>query len=243
MVIIRIIHSIIAWAVAIFSTVFISLCALIIVRVLGHGDEATQPLARSWARLNLFMAGVRVEKEGGGSLDPSAPYIFAGNHASQYDIFVLQGYLGHSFRWMAKKELFQVFLWGPAMRAAGYIPIDRSHGREALKSLGEAARRIAGGTSVVIFPEGTRTRDGSLGDFKAGGMQLAIKAGVPIVPVALRGTYDILPKGRFVVRPGRVRVAVGEPLAVTGMKQKDKHDLADRVRDEIVELLGGMPEK
>lgn len=243
MVIIRTFHSILIWVIAIVSTVFISLCALVIVRILGRGDEATQPLARGWARLNLFAAGVRVEKEGGDSLDPSAPYIFAGNHASQYDIFVLQGYLGHSFRWMAKKELFQVLLWGPAMRAAGYIPIDRSHGREALKSLGEAARRIAGGTSVVIFPEGTRTRDGSLGEFKAGGMQLAIKAGVPIVPVALRGTYAILPKGRFFVRPGRVRVAVGRPVPVKGMKQKDKHDLAGRVRAEIVELLEKMPEK
>lgn len=198
-------------------------------------------MARKWAKLNLLTAGVRVTRSGGEKLDPEAPYIFAGNHASQYDIFVLEGYLGHNFRWMAKKELFRVFLWGAAMRAAGYISVDRSHGREALKSLAEAARRIAGGTSVVVFPEGTRTRDGSLGPFKAGAMQLAIKAGVPIVPVALRGTYAILPKGRLLVRPGRVHVSVGEPIDVSSFKQKDKHELADRVRGEIVRLLEGIP--
>jgi 1-acyl-sn-glycerol-3-phosphate acyltransferase len=199
-------------------------------------------MARGWAKLNLFVAGVRVSTSGGGRLDPSAPYIFAGNHASQYDIFVLQGYLGHSFRWMAKKELFRIVLWGPAMRAAGYVPVDRSHGREALKSLAEAARRIAGGTSVVIFPEGTRSRDGRLAPFKAGGMQLAIKAGVPIVPFALRGTYGILPKGRFLVKPGAVRLSVGEPVDVGGLKQKDKHELAEKIREKVEHLMESMPE-
>jgi len=92
------------------------------------------------------------------------------------------------------------------MRRAGYIPVDRSHGRQALKSLGEAAQKIAAGTSVIIFPEGTRTKDGKMQDFKAGAMVLAIKSGVDIVPVAIKGTYEILPKGKLLINPGNVSI-------------------------------------
>jgi len=241
MIILRILHSLLVWFVIITSTLAISIAALLIVHIFRKSDASTQSFARAWARLNLLTAGARVSRQGGEALDPSSAYIFAANHQSQYDIFVLQGYLGHDFRWMAKKELFQVLLWGPAMRAAGYIPVDRSRGRQALKSLAAAARKIAGGTSVVVFPEGTRSPDGNLGTFKAGGIQLAIKAGVPIVPVAVSGTYGILPKGRLLVRPGKVHVAVGEPIAVDERSQKDKHELTEEVRRQVVALLESLP--
>jgi 1-acyl-sn-glycerol-3-phosphate acyltransferase len=190
-----------------------------------------------WGRLILWMSGVSVRREGDGRLDPSAPYVFAANHQSQYDIFVLSGYLGHDFSWLAKKELFQVPLWGKAMLAAGYIPVDRSGGREAMKSLGQAASRIAAGTSVVIFPEGTRSPDGRLGTFKPGVMHLAVKAGVPVVPVAIDGTHHILPKGRLLPRSGAVTVHVGEPVEVGEYSFRQKQDLADRVCAEVTRLL------
>jgi 1-acyl-sn-glycerol-3-phosphate acyltransferase len=181
---------------------------------------------------------VRVTKEGGDDLTPSAPYIFACNHQSQFDIPVLHGFLGHDFRWLAKKELFQVPIWGAAMRAAGYIAIDSSQGREALRSLSAAAAEVAAGKSVVIFPEGTRSPDGRLGDFKAGGMQLAIKAGVPIVPVAIKGTHRVLPKGKLLVTPGEVTVRVGAPMEVKGCRPREKHDLALQVRARVADMLG-----
>jgi len=234
----RLVHSLAVTVVIVLSTLFISIATLVAVSLLRRSDASVQFLARGWAKLILFTTGVRVNREGGDSLEPRSPYIFAANHQSQYDIFVLQGHLGHDFRWMAKKELYKVPVWGPAMRAAGYIPIDRSHGREALRSLTEAASRIAGGTSVVIFPEGTRSPDGRLGDFKAGGMQLAIRAGVSVVPVAIRGTCDILPKGKILARPGRVVLKVGEPIAVAGYHQKQKQELADRVRAAVASMLG-----
>ena len=175
-------------AVALLSTLAISLGSLLNAHVLKRSLAATRKMAVGWGRLIIWVSGVRVRRGGGSGLDPAAPYVFAANHQSQYDIFVLSGYLGHDFSWLAKKELFRVPLWGKAMLAAGYIPIDRSKGREAMKSLGEAASRIAAGTSVVIFPEGTRSPDGRLGRFKPGVMHLAIKAGVPVVPVAIDGS-------------------------------------------------------
>jgi len=123
------------------------------------------------------------------------------------------------------------------MRRAGYIPIDRSHGRQAIKSLDEAAKKIAAGTSVIIFPEGTRSQDGTLHDFKAGAMILAIKSGVPIVPVAILGTYEILPKGKLMMTPGKVQIRMGKPIETKNFGSRDKHDLAKVSQKEVSELL------
>ena len=183
------------------------------------------------------IGGIRVEVEGLENLQPNQSYIFAANHQSQIDIPALQGYLNADFRWLAKKELFKVPIWGAAMRKAGYIPVDRSHGRKALKSLEKAAKKIAEGTSVIIFPEGTRSIDGHLQPFKAGGMVLAIKAGVPLVPVGIVGTHEILPKGRLLIKPGRVKISLGQPIDTGEYHLKQKHELAQRLHEAVRELL------
>lgn len=233
----RLLRSCIVVAVTLLSTFAISLASILNLHVFRVPLKKLRKLTVGWARLILWCSGVRVKREGGENLDPDAPYVFAVNHQSQYDIFVLSGYLGHDFSWLAKKELFAVPLWGRAMRAAGYIPVDRSQGRAAMKSLAEAAGRIAAGTSVVIFPEGTRSEDGRLGEFKAGVMHLAIKAGVPVVPVAIEGTHGILPKGRLLPRTGGVTVRVGDPVDVSGYGPKEKQKLAQRIREEVGAML------
>jgi 1-acyl-sn-glycerol-3-phosphate acyltransferase len=222
---------------ALFLTLFISLATLLSTLVLRRNSASVQGLAAWWARSIASATGVSVVVEGRELLESGKPYIFAANHQSQFDIFALQGFLGVDFRWLAKKELFRVFIWGPAMRRAGYIPIDRSHGRQAIKSLDEAAQKIAAGTSVIIFPEGTRSKDGELHDFKAGAMVLAIKSGVPIVPVAILGTYEILPKGKLLVTPGKVQVRVGHPIATKHCSAKDKHELARVSQEAVADLL------
>ncbi|MDF1578522.1 MAG: lysophospholipid acyltransferase family protein [Desulfurivibrionaceae bacterium] len=192
---------------------------------------------RWWSRVIARSFGVKVEVAGLENLEPGRPYILVANHQSQFDIFALDGYLMVDFRWMAKKELFRIPLVGWGMRLAGSIPIDRSHGRQAMKSLAEAAERIAAGTSVVIFPEGTRTRDGNLQPFKSGGMYLAIKSGVDVAPVALVGGYDVLPKGRFLPRPGRIMIRVGRPVSSRDFSQKQKQALADLLHDQVAALI------
>jgi 1-acyl-sn-glycerol-3-phosphate acyltransferase len=162
------------------------------------------------------------------------------NHQSQFDIFVLDGYFDMDFRWLAKKELFRIPLFGWAMLLAGSIPVDRSHGRQALKSLDQAAKRIAAGASVIIFPEGTRSPDGKLQPFKAGGMQLAIKSGVELVPMAIIGTHEILPKGKILSRPGQVLIRVGEPVASRDFTTKQKQELAELLHDRVAALMAGV---
>ena len=225
---------------ALFLTLFISLATLLSTLVLRRNSASVQGLAAWWARSIASATGVSVVVEGRDLLESGKPYIFAANHQSQFDIFALQGFLGVDFRWLAKKELFKVPIWGPAMRRAGYIPIDRSHGREALKSLDEAAQKIAAGTSVIIFPEGTRSKDGKLQDFKAGAMLLAIKSGVDIVPVAIAGTHAVLPKGKLLTTPGKVNIRIGKPIEMKEFRPRDKHDLAKKVEGRVAEMLSSM---
>ena len=222
---------------ALLLTLFVSIVALFCTLVLRMDANSVQGLAAWWAKSICKFSGVAVSVTGTEKLDSEKPYIFAANHGSQFDIFALQGFLGADFRWLAKKELFQVPIWGHAMRRAGYIPVDRSHGKKALKSLGEAAQKIAAGTSVIIFPEGTRTKDGKMQDFKAGAMVLAIKSGVDIVPVAIKGTYEILPKGKLLINPGNVSICVGNPIATKNFTAKDKHGLAKILQANVAKLL------
>ncbi len=218
-------------------TFMTSLLAILFLVVFRGSEQKAQFLPRSWAKIILAIAGVKVKVEGLENIQKNRPYIFAANHQSQFDIFTMQGCFDFDFRWLAKKELFQIPLFGRAMHLAGYISIDRSHGRQALKSLKEAAERIAGGTSVILFPEGTRSLDGKLHDFKSGGMVLAIKSGVPLVPVGISGTYEILPKGKLLAKPGQVTIRVGKPVETKAFTGAQKHELAEKIRQEVELLL------
>ncbi len=224
-------------AIAPLLTFVVSVLSLTDLLWIRRSEIKAQIFPRWWGRLLCLFAGVRVEVEGFANIDPEKTYIFAGNHTSQYDIFSFQGYFPHDFRWIAKKELFRVPVFGQAMHKVGYIPIDRSHGRQALKSLDEAARRIAAGSSVLIFPEGTRSADGSLQEFKTGAVVLAIKAGVPIVPLGFTGSYGVLPKGRFIPKSGTITIRIGKPIPTDHYKLADKQQLALDLHEAVSQLL------
>ena len=218
-------------------TFVICLAALADLHWFRRSVTRAQQFPRAWGRFLCRIANIRVRVEGQENIDPSRTYIFVGNHASQVDIWAFQGYIPHDFRWIAKKELFAIPIFGPAMRAVGFIPIDRSRGRQALKSLNDAAARIAEGVSVLIFPEGTRSPDGHLQPFKTGAIMLAIKAGVPVVPVGFNGTHQALPKGRLLARGGDVVLRIGTPLPTEDFKAKDKQEIALRLQQQVAELL------
>ena len=221
-----------------FMTIYYSLVILVAIFLFHLPENRLQRFPSQWARLFCQIAGVRVIIEGAEKLQPQAGYIYCANHLSQFDIFSFQGYFPLGFRWLAKEELFKVPFLGRAMTNAGAIAINRSHGREAVKSLQQAAERIKAGTSILIFPEGTRSPDGTLQPFKGGAMLLAIKAGVPIVPIAFVGSYSVLPKGTFFTRPGTITIKIGDPVPVSGFSNKDKLALAIIIHDKVAELLG-----
>ena len=220
-----------------FLTFFVSLFALIDMLWLRRCEWKAQQFPRWWGKAICQLANVRVRIEGLDKIEPQQTYIFAGNHASQFDIFAFQGYFPHDFRWIAKKELFKLPVFGRAMQKVGYIPIDRSHGRQAVKSLDDAAKQIAAGKSVLIFPEGTRSPNGHLQEFKAGAILLAIKSGVPIVPLGFNGSYEILPRGSFLAKNGIITLRLGPPLPTAHFKAKDKEYLLQQLRNEVAKLL------
>ena len=218
-------------------TLIVCLGAIIDVKWIRKSTSKAQQFPRIWGRLLCRIAAIRVRVEGRDNLDPDQTYIFVGNHSSQTDIWAFQGYIPHDFRWIAKKELFAIPIFGSAMRAVGFISIDRSRGRQALISLNDAAKRIAEGSSVLIFPEGTRSPDGHLQPFKTGAIMLAIKAGVPVVPVGFNGAHQVLPKKSLLSRGGDIVLRIGSPMSTTDFKAKDKQELARKLQKQVAALL------
>lgn len=186
--------------------------------------------ARFWARVSLKLAGVRLEVEGQEHLPRSGAVVFMPNHQSNIDIPALFAGLPLQFRWLAKKELFSIPLFGLAMRRTDYIPVDRTDRKAAVAGMDSAARRIAGGTSVIIFPEGTRSPDGTLLPFKKGGFMLALQARAPIIPVVLRGSFFVQPKHSWRLRPGKVSVRIHPPISTADLTPADRERLMEEVR-------------
>jgi 1-acyl-sn-glycerol-3-phosphate acyltransferase len=155
------------------------------------------------------------------------------NHQGGYDIFALQGHLPFDFKWLAKRELFSIPFFGWTITAAGYISIDRKGTRDTVRAMNEAAQKIRDGMSVVIFPEGSRSPDGSIQPFKKGGITLAIKSKVPIVPMAIVGSREIMPKGRFTVNPGTITIRIGPTVETKELGLYDWKALVGRVAEAI----------
>jgi 1-acyl-sn-glycerol-3-phosphate acyltransferase len=203
----------------------------------GSGDVVLW-LARWWARGVLASAGVRVTVRAHAALDPKQPYVVMPNHLSTVDIWTIFVAVPVPLRFIAKKQLGQIPLFGWAMRAGRFIFIDRQNAASARRSIEEAVTRIRQGCSVVIFPEGTRSRDGRLGPFKKGGFHLAINSGAQIVPVAIRGAREIMPRGSLLIYPGTVEIEIGEPISTTGLGPDDRDALLKKVRSRIAGMLG-----
>lgn len=189
--------------------------------------------ARAWSRLILTTSGARVRVEGLENLSPPSTGIFCANHQSAMDIPVLFVKLPVQFRFVAKRSLFRLPFLGWHLRRSGHIPIDRGRPRQALESMRRAADRIRAGSSVVLFPEGHRSRDGQMLPFKTGSFHLAILSGVPIVPITLNGTRQVLRPDTYHVRGGQVEMIVHPPIPTSGLTPNDVDALCERVRAQI----------
>ncbi|NVM23199.1 MAG: 1-acyl-sn-glycerol-3-phosphate acyltransferase, partial [Desulfobacterales bacterium] len=200
--------------IAIVAILITIVCALAAIgaSLWKKGGNLAHLVGRLWGKSILFVSRGRVSVQGLHHIDPCATYIYMANHQSMFDIPALIGYLPVQFRWLAKAELFRIPVFGYSMARVGYISIDRSNRKSAHKSLQAAARKIAQEVSVVIFPEGTRSTDGQILPFKAGGFYLAIHSGRPIVPVVIYGTRNVMPKGSLRIRPGRIIISINPPV-------------------------------
>jgi 1-acyl-sn-glycerol-3-phosphate acyltransferase len=228
------IRTIFVWSCIVLDTLILGILVLI-AYLFDRSGRTGHRIARRWAKVALLASGVKVRVEGLEQIEGKGPYIFMSNHQGGYDIFALQGHLPFDFKWLAKKELFSIPVLGWAMAAAGYIAIDREGTRDTVKAMNEAAQKIHDGMSVIIFPEGTRSLDGLIQPFKKGGFTLAIKSKVPIVPMAIVGSREIMPKGRFTVNPGKIAIRIGPTIETHELSLHDWKTLMGKVAEAISE--------
>jgi 1-acyl-sn-glycerol-3-phosphate acyltransferase len=186
-----------------------------------------------WAWCLVHASFVRVRVEGRENLRRGTSYVLLANHQGNYDILALYGFLGRQFRWVIKQELRRVPFLGWGCAAIGHIFVDRGDSRRALASLEAAKPRLAGGVSVVFFPEGTRSQDGTLGRFKKGGFVMARQLDLELVPVSITGSHEVLPRGCLFPQPGTIRVRIHPPLAPR--EPADEAALVERVRRLIAD--------
>src|SRR5579885_1146740 len=193
-------------------------------------------IARAWARVLLKVSGVRVRVHGLEHISSGARYIFVANHLSYMDTPVVLAHIPVQFRVLAKRGLFQIPFLGQHLSRAGHIPVPREDPRAAVKTMQLAADTIQRKRiSLLIFPEGGRSHDGVMRPFKEGGAYIAIRAGVPVVPVAIIGTRAVLPYGAGVVKPGFVTLRILEPIATANLTLKDRGKLTEQLRTVIAE--------
>jgi len=232
-----------------FSTPLIALATIILgtlsllASLVDRTGRTQHRLARVWGRVLLGVSFIRVRTEGLEKLDRSATYVFVANHASYMDIPALLANVPFEFRFFAKKGLYKIPFLGSHLNRAGHIPVDRSSARASLKSMSEGARIVAQrGISVLLFPEGGRCPEG-LRAFKEGAAYIAIKAGVPVVPMAIFGMRRLLPMGSIHIRSGEVVLRVGDPIPTAGIGLDGRSSLNERLYQEVSQLLTGSAAK
>ncbi|MBI3207869.1 MAG: 1-acyl-sn-glycerol-3-phosphate acyltransferase [Candidatus Solibacter usitatus] len=194
-------------------------------------------IAQHWSRALLFVGGVKVRLKGLENIQVNGSYVFASNHLSFSDTPLMLAHIPCQFRFLAKHGLFKIPFIGFHLRRGGHIPVPRENARAAVRSIHEAGRIIRErGISVLMFPEGGRT-DGELRPFKEGAAMIAIAAGVPLVPVAVKGTREIMPMGSLRMVPGKVELRIGIPISTAGMTSKDRTALNAGAREQVAAML------
>jgi len=224
----------------VLSTVVMSSLSLL-VSLFSSTGRAQHKLAKAWARSLLRITSIRVIVEGLENVPPGGSYVFIANHQSYFDVPVILPHIAAQFRFLAKKPLFSVPFIGYHLKRSGHLAVDSTDPRESLKSMSEAARVIQEkGISILLFPEGGRSF-GELEPFKDGAAYIAIKAGVPVVPIGLTGTGKILPLHGRVIRPGPVVMRIGKPIATIELTLQDRSRLTQDLHQRVSELLAPTP--
>jgi len=232
----RKLYKIYAWLVfapiMVLSTVFFGAATVLLLFFLPPRQVAIL-CGKSWARVNSYATPMLVTVIGRENVDPDQSYVIVSNHQSQFDIFVLYGWLNIDFKWVMKQELRKVPVIGVACERLGHIYVDRSNREAALASINAAKQRIVDGTSVLFFPEGTRSRDTHMRPFKKGAFRMALDLQLPILPITIQGTRDILPSDTLDLYPGRATMIIHPPIAIDAYDAAGLDELMARTREVI----------
>lgn len=234
----RFIYSIYQWLVAMPVLLVITIITAIVTIVWSqfNSDAGGYYPAMLWSRCMCAVLLVTVVVKGREHINRNEPYVFAANHQGAFDIFALQGHLGHNFKWMMRKGLTNIPLVGTACRAAGYVLVDTHSPHGLAQTVQRAEQALARGNSLIIFPEGRRTDDGQMGAFKPGAFKLAAEFKRPIVPITIDGAYRVMSRTDYVVTPGQITITIHEPIE-PGADGHHVDDVAQRCREAIASAL------
>lgn len=230
----RFLRSLGIWIVISVATILCGLPAIPLGLLPPRGKWSMQ-MGRVWARTILAASGVKVRVLHPERWKTDTSFVITPNHESFYDILVLYASLPMPIGFMAKRNLFRLPILGWSMAAAGFVPVDRGQRRGAT-AVDVALRRLQGGHSLIVFPEETRTRDGELLAFKGGAALLAIRSGLPLLPLGIGGTFRIQRRGAFTITPSEVALAVGEPIAAVGLSARERGALTEQLRAAVASL-------
>lgn len=222
---------IIAWPTIVILTLFTAVFTILFVPF--RNAEFVHKVQQFWSRSFFRLMFLPVTVEGLEHIKPGQSYVFVSNHQSMFDVWLVYGWLPVIFKWLMKAELRKVPFVGTACKAAGHIYVDRKNPKAAIESMENVKKQLKNGICTVIFPEGTRTKNGQVGRFKRGAFQIALDLKLPVIPISLSGCYDVLPKGKPFVYPRPVRMYVGEPIDITQFE--NNNDAIDFVRNKVIE--------
>lgn len=214
------------------------LCALVTITGCLLGDDKIWGFypGMIWSKFMCLISWTKVTVKGKENIRKGQSYVFCSNHTSIFDVFLIYGYIGVPFKWIMKKELEKVPFIGWACKAAGFLFIDRAKGRKAFNTLQQAKSIFSGGVSLVIFPEGTRTRDGAIGKFKRGAFEIAKEMELPIIPMRIDGGFYVMPHNRFLPYPGELKLTILPEIA--SFSPADHDEEAARI-EEIRGMIVG----
>lgn len=190
-----------------------------------------------WGRFVCAAALVRIKIKRNDKLENKQSYVFVANHQSAFDIFVIYGYIGHNFKWLMKNEIKKIPLVGAASASAGHVFVDKGSRKGIIETMRNAKERLRDGISTVVFPEGHRTRDGRMIDFKKGAFQTAMSLKLPIVPITIDGAYKVQPTHTFKLKPGTIRLTFHDPIPTENLKSEDLASLMENVRRIIASSI------
>lgn len=209
--------------------------------LLGMSRRGGYYPAHFWAKLWCILMFVKVEVKGRENIDPKTSYVFVANHQGAYDIYLVYGYLNHNFKWMMKKSLEKIPFVGAACRISKHIMVDRSSASAIQQTMDSAKRILKGGMSLVVFPEGSRTPDGEMKKFKRGAFSLATEFGLPIVPLTIDGSYDVMPKNTFRITPGKISLTIHKPIYFDKVGADNKALTEELLEKSYNVIKGGLP--
>jgi 1-acyl-sn-glycerol-3-phosphate acyltransferase len=221
----------IAWPILVVLTAFTAIFT--ICTVFWRNAEFVHKVQQFWSRSFFWLMFLPVSVDGAEHIQPGQSYVFVANHQSMFDVWLVYGWLPVIFKWLMKAELRKVPFVGTGCKAAGHIFVDRRNAKAAMESLKEVERQLVGGVSTVIFPEGTRSKDGEVGRFKRGAFQIAWDLGLPVIPLSLSGCFDVLPKGKPFVHRHPVHMHIGK--AIDLKKYADSNEAIEAVREAVIE--------